>query len=147
MNDLVKVFFAVDQDEDGFPPVASESVWASTTPTQGEYIVDNIPFLARQATLGDTVLVRISEGALWFDRLVKRSGNSLIRVVFFDKNALEATRAALASMGCNAEFSHDLNLLAVNIPSSTPLREVQAYLQRATDQGTLDYEEPILRQD
>ncbi len=41
----VKIVFELQQDEDGYPPVTRESLWA--TPTDGGlYRLDNIPFFA-----------------------------------------------------------------------------------------------------
>ena len=81
MADGVKIHFQLEQDEDGYPPVAVESVWAQPAGQTGEYIVDNVPFFTRDATIGDTVRVREDDGNLWFERVVARSTNSLVRVV------------------------------------------------------------------
>ena len=86
-----KVHFRLVQDEDGYPPVSVESVWAQPSTKAGEYVLDNIPFFAREATIGDVVQVREEEGHLWFDKVVRRSQNSLVRVVFFDRAAVEIT--------------------------------------------------------
>src|SRR5574337_180249 len=74
MTDLVKIFFHLQQDEDGYPEVSAESVWAKPTGAADEYIVDNIPFFTRDATIGDTLKALKKEGALWFDSLRQRSG-------------------------------------------------------------------------
>ena len=39
------VWFRLDQDEDGYPPVQTESVWAIPF-GEGTYILDNVPFFA-----------------------------------------------------------------------------------------------------
>lgn len=39
----------------------------------------------------------------------------------------------------------DYNLLAVSVPGSVRLVDVQAYLQGESEREVLDYEEPILR--
>lgn len=146
MTDLVKIFFHLQQDEDGYPEVSAESVWAKPTGAADEYIVDNIPFFTRDATIGDTLKALKKEGALWFDSLRQRSGNSLIRVVFFEKSLKEKIDDKLNTMGCSTEYSKDHSLLAVNIPAEVDLSNVQAYLQSEADLGKIDFEEPILRQ-
>ena len=78
-----KVHFRLVQDEDGYPPVSVESVWAQPSTKAG---------------------------------------------------------------GCSTEYIKAHTLLAVSIPSTVNLREVQGYLQAEASAGTLDYEEPILRQ-
>jgi hypothetical protein len=146
MADQVKIFFHLKQDEDGYPEVSAESVWAKPTETVDEYIVDNIPFFIREATLGDTLRALKEEGVLWFDSLRQRSGNSLIRVVFFENSLKEKINDKLNAMGCSTEYSNEHSLLAVNIPAEVDLSDVQAYLQSEADLGEIDFEEPILRQ-
>ncbi len=146
MTDLVKIFFRLKQDEDGYPEVSAESVWAKPTGAADEYIVDNIPFFIREATIGDTLKALKVEGVLWFDSLQQRSGNSLIRVVFFEKSLKEKINDKLKALGCSTEYSKDHSLLAVNIPAEVDLSDVQAYLQSEANLGKIDFEEPILRQ-
>ena len=145
MADRTKLHFRLDQDEDGYPPVAVESVWSQAAPRPGEYIVDNIPFFTRDATIGDTVRVRDDDGNLWFDGLVGRAANSLIRVVFFDRSAMDGVFRQLESMGCSLEYNGTHRLLAVSIPSGVDLEGVQGYLRAEAEGGKLDYEEAILR--
>lgn len=142
----VKIHFHLEQDEDGYPPIAVESLWAEPGPKPSEYVIDNVPFFVREATIGDTVLVRNEDGGYWFDRLLSRSLNSLIRVVFFDRDIINAVSEKLTEMGCSTEYLREHNLMAVNIPSSVTLGDVQAYLQSEAGVGRIDFEEPILRQ-
>ena len=146
MGRSVRIHFPLQQDEDGYPPVAVESVWAQPSTQAREYVLDNVPFFARDATIGDTVLIREEDGNLWFEKLMYRSGNSLVRVVFFDPDVVKVVSDRLVSMGCDVEYLQDHELLAVSIPASTALSEVQGYLQAEATTGTIDYEEPILRQ-
>lgn len=142
----VKIHFPLAKDEDGYPPFDVESLWAAPTVDSAEYLIDNIPFLTHDATIGDTVQVRVENGHMWFDRLVRRSLNSLIRVVFFDRTCIERIGDRLVALGCSIEYSQDLNLMAINIPNSAALPDVQSYLEDETNTGSLDYEEPIIRQ-
>jgi hypothetical protein len=144
--DGVKIHFQLEQDEDGYPPVAVESVWAQPAGKTGEYIIDNVPFFTRDATIGDKVHVREEDGNLWFERVVARSTNSLVRVVFFDRGAVEDVGRQLESLGCSVEYIAAHNLLAVSIPSNVPLESVQLYLQDEASADKIDYEEAILRQ-
>ncbi|KYF77574.1 hypothetical protein BE20_04920 [Sorangium cellulosum] len=146
MGQTVKVYFRLVQDEDGYPPVAVESVWAQPTTRASEFVLDNLPFFAREATLGDTVLVREEDGHLWFEQVVHRSRNSLVRVVFFDRACVERVNNQLVALGCSTEYIKAHNLLAASIPENVNLRDVQDYLQAEASEGAIDYEEPILRQ-
>ena len=72
----VKVFFRLDRDDTGYPPVDTESVWANELPN-GTCIMDNIPFFTTQATLGDLVeVIRIGED-LFYSKTIMKSRNSL----------------------------------------------------------------------
>jgi hypothetical protein len=92
------------------------------------------------------VLVREEDGHLWFDKVVRRSQNSLVRVVFFDCTCVERVNERLVNLGCSTEYIKAHNLLAVSIPDTVNLRDVQDYLQSEAGTSVLDYEEPILRQ-
>ena len=141
-----KVHFRLVQDGDGYPPGSVESLWAQTGNNAGEYVVDNVPLFTRDATIGDVVHVREEDGHLWFDKVVHRSTNSLVRVVFFDPNAVERVNERLVNLGCSTEYLAAHKLLAVSIPITVSLQNVQGYLKTEASSGTLDYEEPILRQ-
>lgn len=146
MSANAKIRFQLAQDEDGYPPAAVESVWASPTDKPDEYEIHNVPFFAREATIEDTVRVRAEDGDLWFDTMVRASGNSLIRIVFFDKSSLDRINAQLIVLGCATEYLRAHNLLAVSVPSGVNLTSVQEYLSQESSAETIDYEEAILRQ-
>ncbi len=146
MDDRKKIHFQLTQDEDGYPPVGVESVWAEPGENPGEYIIDNIPFFIREATLDDVVRVREQDGQLWFEATVRPSLHSLIRIVFFDLEQVDRVSKRLTDLGCEIEHFRAYKLLAVSIPANVKLSDVQSYLRSESDAGTLDYEEPILRQ-
>lgn len=145
MSEPVKINFKLEQDEDGYPPVAVESLWALPGKNTQEFIIDNVPFFACAATYGDTVRVNKIDGGLWFENIASRSENSLIRVTFFDRTSFEHIKSKLEAIGCATEYSKDYNLLAVTIPESASLDHVQKYLEEEIVAGHIDYEEPILR--
>jgi len=143
--DHVKINFSLTQDSDGYPLVAVERVWAIRT-SSGLFVIDNIPFLARDATLGDVVSVREQDGHLWFCEVQVSSGNSLVRVVLFDRSRFDELSRRLEHFGCSAEGFRDGKLVAVNIPRTVVLNSIQEYLQAGSLEGWLDFEEPLLRQ-
>jgi len=144
MADPVKINFRVEQDSDGYPPVAVESLWAN--PVGSDFEIDSVPFFTRDATVAD--LVRAAPdatGTLWFDGVAHRSGRSLIRVVFFEPNYEPSVAARLRTLGCGIEGMKEFKLLAVDIPVDVDLARVQDYLREMASAGHLDYEEAILR--
>lgn len=60
-----KVFFKLEPDDDGYPPVSVESLWAQEN-QDGTCVIDNIPFYTREATLGDVVDVLYDEGVAYY---------------------------------------------------------------------------------
>lgn len=140
-----KVHFRLVQDEDGYPPVGGESVWARGPVSANQYILDNVPFFARDATLGDTVAVRLEEGQAWFDALVTPSSSSLLRVTFFDPSSFGRVERALTSFGCLTEHLPSHNLLAVSAPGPDATRAALDLLAAELELGTIDYEEAIVR--
>jgi hypothetical protein len=119
-------------------------VWAIRQVT-GNYLIDNIPFFTRDATLGDTIAATEDDEGLWFCEIIATSMNSLLRVVLFDDDRTDELCNRLVQMGCTVEWFPSCNLVAVNVPPSTALTPVQDYLRDEARAGWLDYEEPILR--
>jgi len=78
-GDPVSVLFEVAQDESGYPPATTETLWCVPTKS-GTYVVDNIPFFVREISLGDEIEVVKKNEVLQFSRLVKKSRNSTVRV-------------------------------------------------------------------
>jgi len=146
MAKFEKVHFKLTQSEDGYPPIGIETLWAKSTETAGKMVLDNIPFFSYDATIGDVINVRNYEGRHWFDKVVRRSENSLIRVVFFNLDCLDEVNKTLNAIGCSTEFVKSYKILAVSIPACTDISEIQKYLRRQSEKGRLDFEEPILRQ-
>jgi hypothetical protein len=140
-----KVLFRLRRDDEGYPPADVEGVWAEET-GDGGFIIDNIPFFTREATLGDVVEATRSGDELFYASTRERSGNSLLRVVFFDGHDPSALRSELAKLGCSTEQSHLQSLIAVNVPPAINIDEVRALLDDGSRNGFWDYEEPILRQ-
>jgi hypothetical protein len=139
-----KVVFTLEQDEDGYPPVAYESAWVADL-GDGRFLIDSIPFFAREATLGDTIAAADDNGELRYSGTIERSKNSLFRVVYFDGTDPSEIRRVLSSLGCSTELNDVHRLIAVNVPREVRLEDVRAYLETGFSSGRWDYEEAILR--
>jgi hypothetical protein len=145
---LQKVLFHIESDASGYPPVYAEGVW-SIPAGDGLFVLDRIPLFTREATLGDTVEVRLADRRWWFHKLVRKSGNSLLRIKSFKGMKPEEVISALARLRCSTTYEAEITrgLVAVNVPGDVPLRPVRQFLAAAAAKDLLDYEEPILRQD
>lgn len=113
--DYVRVRFHLLQDDDGWPPVASEGLWA--LPLGGNLVrLDNIPWFPRNVASGDTIRTRTdSDGVLWATDKVEWSGNCTIRVIPFREGPLGGSRQAVldafAGVGVDGEGCNSMGSL------------------------------------
>lgn len=152
MADFEKVWFRLQQDEDGYPPAQVETVWAVPF-SEGTYVLENVPFFAQGVSLGDMIsTTEDSDGRRWFNGVVKPSDHSTVRVSVFressDPRPLEERVAALrhrfTELGCTTELSHVSGLFAVDVPAAVDYDRVGDLLEEGKD-GSWDYEEASLR--
>ncbi|WP_081426063.1 DUF4265 domain-containing protein [Sorangium cellulosum] len=135
--------FPLERDEEGYPPVDYERVWV-TLVDENSAIIDNIPFFCRDVALGDTVRYQAGDGdELLYVSMIKRSGNSLLRVLYYENDPSEL-RKLLEELGCETELDASHNLIAVSVPPGDKLERVQKILAEKEAQGELGYEEAIL---
>ncbi|MEO5727236.1 MAG: DUF4265 domain-containing protein [Byssovorax sp.] len=144
MNKRRKVFFDLEQDESGYPPVATESLWAIPTENSMEYVLDNIPFFERVATIGDKIRVEEVAGRIWYRATIGRTSHSLIRIVGLDDKDPISVGRELEQMGCSWELDVAHHLIAVDVPHEV-LDRARALLAQHAISGEIDYEEAILR--
>lgn len=143
---MEKIFFKLIVTDD-YPPVSSESVWAESVASES-FIVKNIPFYSKDACLDDEILIKAgADGERYFDKVITSSGNSTIRIIFYDagKSHISIVLEKLVDMGCTWEGMSE-NFFSVNIPLSVSLDEVIEYLSEGEDKELLDYEYGLLRQ-
>ncbi|MHC5021610.1 MAG: DUF4265 domain-containing protein [Planctomycetota bacterium] len=142
-SERVKIAFHLEVDEDGYPPVSVETLWAESL-GGGRYRIDNIPFFVRDATDGDIVAASYVDEELRFTEVLEDSRNSLIRVLCRDGSNPQTLRKQLSVLGCETEFNGVHSLIAVSIPAGQPVEPVQQALATLRKQGLVDFEEPIL---
>lgn len=142
---LEKVQFSLEQDEDGYPPVSIEAIWARKT-TDGYYELDNSPFYALEVSWRDIVDVeKMPDGTLQFKRVVRQSGHSTIRVVALKKEGMKPLQKKLEELGCSWEGGDVPSLISVDIPPSIDIEQVRSLLQEGSDSGFFDYEESSIQ--
>ncbi|MGK4008269.1 DUF4265 domain-containing protein [Sorangium sp. So ce1036] len=138
-----RLVFPLERDEDGYPPVDYERVWVILI-DENSAIIDNIPFFCREVALGDTVRYRTGDGnELFCVSTLKRSGNSLIRVLYYEADPSDLRRS-LEQLGCETELDVSHSLIAVSVPPGDKLEKVQKVLAEKESQGELGYEEALL---
>lgn len=139
--DHVKIFFEVESGGGG---VEIESVWAR--PVENGYLIDNIPFYAKEIAYADVVSAEADDyGVLHFTRLVAASRHSTVRLWFANEVDVVTVRDILRDMGCSSELNSS-RLVAVDIPPLVSYGYVRAYLDQQESAGVFDYEEACLGQ-
>jgi hypothetical protein len=150
-NELLKIGFKLEKDEDDYPPADWEWMWASRV-GDSTFKIDNIPFFAKGVSCDDIVTAEQINRELVFKELYEASGHSTVRVVVYreDRNDEELgkvvsdIRQSLQALGCATELSHIPNLVAVDIPPSVKYESVARFLSEKENDGFLEYEEAAL---
>ena len=143
-SNFVKVLFHLDQDEDGYPPVGAESLWARIV-TEG-YQMDNIPFYVVGVSCEDVVAAtKQKDSILEFTSVVSRSGHSTIRVCVNDTTAIEHLRDDLRKLGCESEQDYTPNLISVDIHPDVDIRLVWNMLEDGLKQELWEYEDACIQ--
>lgn len=134
---MKKIFFKLII-EDNYPPVSEESIWGVDL-GNNLFKINNIPFYTKDVSFNDIVSVVDIDGVLHYKKTIKSSGNSTIRIIFFDGKEIEDCINAIQKMGCDYEkFSS--TFIAINIPITTNLEIVLDYLEYLSFKEIADYE-------
>ncbi len=140
----IKIAFRLEQDEDGWPPVAWELMWA--LPRVGDTAeLDNIPFFSKGVASGDLVAFSRDADQLTFAGVLVPGGHSTVRVIMYELGQKEATRDALKRLGCETEGSHLPSLFAIDVPPDTNYQNVVDFLTERSSADVLEYEEGAIR--
>lgn len=146
MKTQVKMFFELEQDDEGYPPVNVESLWVSER-LDGLYEIDNIPFFVRDIALSDIVFGCLDENnVLWFQGVAQPSRHRTLRVLTKSEHDVSGVRDALKRLGCSSEGSHIAKLISVDVPPNVIYDDLRAFLDEGEANGQFEYEESCLRQ-
>jgi hypothetical protein len=146
MTDQVRVCFALEQDEVGWPPVTAERMWATPTGRDNAVVIDNIPFFVRGVACYDVVAeTQDDHGILWGHEQIRWSGNCTIRVIPFRHGPLQGDRQAVldafAPFGVEGEAVEQYGLVALNVPANADLAAVKRLLREGEKDKRWAYEE------
>ena len=140
------VIFPLVQDDDGWPPVGSERVWAVPL-GDDRYCIDNAPWFVRDLAVGDIVRA-IPEGPRSnpvFRDMLRPSEHVTIRLVCFRDGALEGDLARalepFTKLGVYGEGVKQYRMLALDIEPTAPMEHVVALLRGGAAEGWWEYEE------
>lgn len=140
----VKVIFPLEQDEDGYPPIGSESLWATRVP-EGYFEIDNVPFYVRGISPGDIVSTFEEDGGRFFDKIVSESGSSVLRVIVFAEEAMPDLRTELLKLGCELEIGHIPTLWSIEVPAEADFDSIVDFLEQGEKEDRWEYETASIR--
>src|SRR5437660_1656887 len=100
----VKVSVPLDLPKDGYPPAKEELLWC--TPSHDNLcVVDNIPFYARDISLGDVISTKRVGNRLKLKKVEKQSENTTLHVFVNNLSDLPALIQTVVSFGGDVEQS------------------------------------------
>ena len=138
-----RLVLRLERDEDGYPPVDLERIWIEQI-DENTAKVDNIPFFSKEVALGDVVRFEKFGEELRYVSTVRRSGNSLVRVVYYPPADPTELRRCIEELGCETELDAAHTLIAVSVPPGEHIKSLQAFLEASESKGESGYEEAIL---
>jgi hypothetical protein len=124
-----KVLFRVPE-EDGSSQ--TETLWAISLGND-EYKLDNSPFYAYSVSWDDIVYAPYdpAEEFPTYQRVVKKSGNRTVRVIFEppveEGNTSDQVLQGLVALGCSYEGANR-GYMSINIPPEIELNQIREYL-------------------
>lgn len=145
---LVKIRFELAQDDDGWPPVGGESLWAFDL-GYDRYRLDNTPWFVRGVACYDVVeaLAPDADSVPVVHQVLEHSGHLTVRVLPLDaggRDTLAALIREFNALGVDCEGDQVRDLLALDVPPSIRLAPVKEHLDRGTADGRWKYEEGLV---
>lgn len=141
----VKVCFRMDVDEDGWPPVSVESLWAVEL-DNGTVRLENTPWFVRGIACGDIIRVGVDEeGVRWAGETVRASGNCTIRLIVLKDGGSTAARQsvlnAFHSLGTTGEGIERFRMVALDVPPEANIAKIRKLLEHGAAEEWWHWEE------
>ncbi|MFF3109016.1 DUF4265 domain-containing protein [Kitasatospora sp. NPDC057904] len=141
----VKVHYPLDVDENGWPPVGVESLWAEDL-GDGTVRVANAPWFAQGVASGDVVRVEVDDdGVRWAEETVDASDHCTIRLIVLQDGGSAGARQSVLDefqrLGATGEGVERFGMVALDVPPSADLPGIRALLERGDAEGRWDWEE------
>lgn len=144
MSKPVKVLFDLENDGDGYPPVAHELLNVSCL-ANGDYQIKNAPFFVRNISYHDVIRAKKSsiENQLEFIGVVKESTFTSISIIIFDQKLDVFLMELLDGLNCVIEFGEfkQYRILAVAIPETADYMKLRIQLEKLEDDDKMSFEE------
>jgi hypothetical protein len=143
-DERIRVRFVLEQDDEGWPPAASEDIWA--VPISPEVArVDSIPWFVQNIALDDLIGVRsVGEGRATYAEKLRWSGNCTIRIVPLADGPAAGIRELvdlLSPYNVEIEIVEQFGIVAANVRSSVNVVALKKLLDQGERRGIWSYEE------
>lgn len=130
-----------------WPPVDEEALWAIHLDGD-RYKVDNVPFFARDVSLGDVVRAEQRAGAALpvVTAVEERGGHSTYRIIVEERldgskqDDFRALMETLREFGCDVEIASP-RFIAIDVPPPVNLHAVYDVLKLGDEARIWDFEE------
>jgi uncharacterized protein DUF4265 len=144
MKKLVKVVFHLEQDEDGYPPIAVEMLNAQTL-EDGVFQIQNAPFFTENISYNDIVKALPTDvpDQFRFDEVVEQSGFTSLSIIILDSSMDAFLMDLLRGLDCVIEYGEfgAYRVLAVAVPDTTDYVSLREQLQSIEDRELISFAE------
>ncbi len=134
---LVRIWISIEKDEVGYPESQDwEDLWGMPA-SEGQFVIESVPFFAKEIARGDQVTAVLSEqGFLAVDKIAEHAGHSTFRIWVSEHliGSLDQVVSDLERMGAVVEVTLH-RLLAID---AKPEHEssIWDYLQKGVQRGS-----------
>lgn len=148
-DDLTHVVFPLEVDDDGWPPVSGERMWARVV-GPGLFRLENAPLFVRGVAHGDVVRASTEDPDAWpeYIETVEWSGNYTLRVIPFRAGplggSLQAVLDAFSPLGVTGEGGGNYPIVALTVPPDADLVAVKTLFRAGAADGRWDIEEACI---
>ena len=144
MTKLIKVVFHLEQDEDGYPPIAVEMLNARTL-ENGTFQIQNAPFFTENISYNDIVKASPTDVSeqYRFDEVVEQSGFTSLSIIILDSSMDTFLMDLLRGLDCVIEYGEFgvYRVLAVAVPDTTDYASLREQLQSIEDRELISFAE------
>lgn len=120
----------------------SEEILSGNLTSSGNFLIQEIPLFAPNLALGDMVSVETEDGNLFFERLIKASGNTTIHIVILDECS-DDLLGQIAKIGGTVR-KWNSTYFSVNIPPFKYDIDLKNMLNYYESMNILSYKEACL---
>lgn len=144
-KDFKKIFFPLQVDEYGYPPVSIESLNAKEV-GQNMFRIDNTPFFIEEIALGDVIvgnLIPDSNNHYWYTETYSESNNKSLSIIFLEEGHGDELIEFLKMKNCYCEYGsfNNSEMLAVSVPKDSDYEEIFSYLSNLEKEEVISFAE------